>query len=535
MFRIRLLICLSLLLALMLFLAGTLYWSMQRTEHHMLRSQLANQAAMSFTDLSQSAYRYFKELTDKIAINRSNETDIEELQQAEAQLWQALGRARDAVTAEVGHFAVDGMTPLEESRELDELALLIELEAVLKQAKWELERVRILQSFDDQKALQAALNQVLNKTIDQQFKPMIDLAISDELEEVVEASARADEVMASLQRLALLCALLAALLAGLMGWWLWRSFNRPVQALLNGVKQVTQGNLQHQTQIEGRNEFSYLAHKFNQMTQRLDKQHQDLLQTRNALEDQVWERTQALEQANKRLQQLDKAKRRFFADISHELRTPLAAIRGEAEVTMRGKSKPEVEYRQALQCIVELSGQLATLVDDLLSMARTNSANIKFDMAPLECNALIERIAQEAASLVREKSLDLVLQLPPRPLKIMGDEARLRQLLLILLDNACRYTRVAGSEIVIRLITLGHRLQLSVSSHSQYLSEDECCKVFERHYRGAQARANVPEGSGLGLALAKEICEAHHGSIAMESEPDGETCIRITLPLLSVA
>ncbi len=525
-FRIKLSIAIAVLLGIVLTLATTLFLGMQRAEYHFQRSHLAHGAAQAYVDLSNHAYRHFKELLDRIALNGDAGTSLEHAQLTQRQLFAAVERVRASIQTEIGH--IEAAAGGED--EAEELAQLAEIERLLQHVIWRLERVQVLSNVNAERSAREMLSTTLEETIDRQFKSMIDSAIAEEMREVTWAAEHAEGLMRELRWTAMTTAVLATALALAMGWLLWRNLSEPLNKLVLGVREVARGDLEHRITLPGRNEFTYLAKNFNQMTEQLARQRAELLNAQTGLERQVELRTRELQQANDKLSYLDEARRRFLADISHELRTPLTAIRGEAEVTLRGREKQSDEYRTALRRIIDLSAQLAKLVEDLLFLARSETASVRFEIRPVVLDQLAAAICEEAGALAQTKQLALNLELPNTSITVRGDPLRLRQLLLILIDNACRYTPRGGAITVTLGVESGYA-SLSVADQGIGITEEELAQVFERHFRGERARRAVPSGSGLGLPLAKAIVEAHQGSITLASTPDHGTSVTVKLPL----
>ena len=517
---------LAVLLTIVLLLAATLYWGAHREEYYFQRSQLAHDASLAYVQLSHGAYRHFKELLDIVVLN--GDTSIEQAKLSYQKLQQSLNQLRIATNAEINH--VDEREFEQEIQELEQIDVIEEL---LTEGIWAFERIMLLQRRGAEEPAQAILKDVLEQTIDQQFKPIIDIAIAEEREELAGARQQAQQLLNDLKWMAAATAIVTFCLALAMAIWLLRSLNTPLNRLVKGVRQVAKGDLAHRIQLPGRNEFTYLAKNFNDMTQQLAQQRQHLLMAQAELENKVETRTYELQQANEKLQHIDEGRLRFLTDISHELRTPLTAIRGEAEVTARGKEKSTEEYRDALIRIVELSGQLGKLVEDLLFMARSESASLRFKFSRLVLSNLLNSVYENTQALARQQQLHLSLELPEQDINVSGDQERLRQVLLILIDNACRYSD-PGSKITITLQADKEHAIINVSDQGMGIPSLELKEVFKRFYRGKQARNEVPSGSGLGLPLAKSIIEAHKGTIEANSTPDQGTRVTITLPILSL-
>lgn len=252
-----------------------------------------------------------------------------------------------------------------------------------------------------------------------------------------------------------------------------------------------------------------------------------------AIKRDVTERKKAqteLQRMNAQLQEIDQLRVQFFADISHELRTPLTVIRGEAEVTLRGKDKPVPEYRTVLGRIVHLSNQMNKLVGDLLFLARSESGTVQIDMKPTSLPAILGEVHQEAGILARPKEVTVTLNGQSGPVSVQGDAERLKQLFMILMDNAIKYGRPHGS-IAVRLSTEGPFARVAVTDNGLGIPGEDLPHVFKRFYRVRRGRAAQVGGAGLGLPIAKWLVEAHSGTIAIASEPDKGTTVTVQLPL----
>jgi signal transduction histidine kinase len=248
------------------------------------------------------------------------------------------------------------------------------------------------------------------------------------------------------------------------------------------------------------------------------------------LESQVLERTAALQQANARLQHLDRSRVRFLADISHELRTPLTVVRGEAEVSLRGTARPEQEYRETLEQIVQQAAEMSRLVEDLLFLARSESDTIGLETRPVILQEVLAEALAAGEALTGPNSVRLERRWPNEPILVQADPQRLKQAVVILVDNAIKYSENAD---VVRVAAKanGRFAEVSVIDHGPGIPGDDLPYVFERFYRGGVGRSRELGGSGLGLPIAKWIAENHGGAISVTSEPYRETEFKIRLPM----
>ena len=220
-----------------------------------------------------------------------------------------------------------------------------------------------------------------------------------------------------------------------------------------------------------------------------------------------------------------RAKAEFLAEVSHELRTPLIVIRGNAEIGLElGR---DCEHEELLQEIVRESSTMSRMVEDLLFLARSESAAPPFRMEPVEINVLIKGFARRARSLAAEHGATIDTTLAETGL-VRVDPARVEQAVLALVDNAIKYGP-EGQRITLRSGAVDRELRVEVGVRGPGIPEMELPHVFERFYR----LDGVDEpGSGLRLSIAQTIAEAHGGRIEAESQPGGGTRMSLILPLL---
>jgi signal transduction histidine kinase len=369
----------------------------------------------------------------------------------------------------------------------------------------------------------------LKETIDRDFGTIIDEAIRDERGEVAMVKLRDQEFTQWLTTFTLLTSLCAILFVAGMGWFLLKRLQHQVEELINGTQRLASGDLGYRIQLKGPKEFYRLALGFDAMAGMLEKQRAHLLHASASLEQKVQERTAELDKANQELRRLDNARKSFFADVSHELRTPLTAIRGEAEVTLRGRDKPLEEYKGALNRIVEMAKQLAKLVDDLLLFARTESAPTRLEVSLFALDQLLRDVCEENSVVAEKNHLTFVLQCSDS-LLVKGDRRRLKQVFVALIDNAIRYAPGSG-EVSLSLNSVGTFAIVTVQDWGPGIDSAEMPYVFDRFYRGAKARMRVSKGAGLGLAIAKSIVDAHQGKMTLKSAPGRGTSVIVRLPI----
>ncbi len=215
----------------------------------------------------------------------------------------------------------------------------------------------------------------------------------------------------------------------------------------------------------------------------------------------------------------------FISNASHELRTPLTLIKASAEVIQRGR--PDEESSQLLGDILGECDYMSRLVDDLLLLSRLDTHRLELAREPVALPHLLEEIVQQAHKLVGERQI--TVEIGAVQGVVWGDLARLRQVLLILLDNAIRFTPDGG---VIRLETLQKRktCQMIVSDNGKGIAPEHLPHIFERFYQANPTGEGQSRGNGLGLSIAKGIIDALNGEISVESRPGQGTRFVIELP-----
>jgi len=219
----------------------------------------------------------------------------------------------------------------------------------------------------------------------------------------------------------------------------------------------------------------------------------------------------------------------FVADASHELRTPLSLIRANAELLQRHPRKTVGASKGAVDDIISETDRLSTLVSQLLTLAKADAEATTFVFTEIALHDLVEDVGKQVGVLADRKGLQLDVRLDG-PARVRGDEVRLRELLLILLDNAIKFTDAAGT-VALTLAVDGGKAVVQVRDSGRGIPPDMLPHVFDRFYRADKARSREEGGAGLGLAIAKWIVEGHRGSIRVDSYPGMGTTVTVELPV----
>jgi signal transduction histidine kinase len=216
----------------------------------------------------------------------------------------------------------------------------------------------------------------------------------------------------------------------------------------------------------------------------------------------------------------------FVANASHELRAPLTLIRAGSDAALR-KSTRNSSVKNLLGDVVSEVDHMNHLVEDLLLMSRLDIGKLKMvnEVVPLE--ELAGEIERQYIPIMAEKLIDFTVQ--SEPLKLFGDKVRLRQVILILLDNALRHTPVKGN-ILLTFKEQDNHTVISVSDSGEGIPAKHLPHVFERFYQAESDRRDGNTGSGLGLSIAKSIVEAHGGKISIQSEMKVGTTVICSFP-----
>lgn len=220
------------------------------------------------------------------------------------------------------------------------------------------------------------------------------------------------------------------------------------------------------------------------------------------------------------------AQQRFVSDASHELRAPLTAIQANLELLQRHPEMTEDDRREALAEAERESARLTRLVADLLALARAD-AGIPLRSSLVDLDAVVLDVVSSARQLARGQVLTIDCF---EPVQVRGDEDRLNQLLLILLDNALKYTP-AGGTVAVALVCNGDAAEVAVRDTGVGIPESDLPHVFERFYRADPARGRDPGGTGLGLPIADWIARQHGGHIEIVSRTGEGTTVTVHLPL----
>jgi signal transduction histidine kinase len=289
-----------------------------------------------------------------------------------------------------------------------------------------------------------------------------------------------------------------AILLGLGGGWLMmRKALEPVESLCNAVSAFNESNLGVRLpRTENGDEFDRLTGVFNEMAGRLEGSFNQI--------------------------------REFTLRASHELKTPLTVMRGGLEVLLEDPLITDHHRESILNELQEVQ-RLSRIVDGLALLTKSEAGFVTLQRAPVQLHDLVRDAYDDAQILARES--ELLVQLSRcDPAQILGDQERLRQMLLNLVDNAVKFNSHGGS-LMMELCTSRDIATLRISNSGPGLEPNSLTRIFEPFYRGDAAHSREVDGSGLGLAIVRWIVGSHSGTIHAQSEPGVITTLTVHLPI----
>ncbi len=290
------------------------------------------------------------------------------------------------------------------------------------------------------------------------------------------------------------------LFASLLGYWLSIKSLAPVDRIIRTAEQIGVDNLSRRLEVpQPHDELRRLTETLNLMLDRIETSFRRIT--------------------------------RFTADASHDLRTPITIIRATAEIALR-KQRSELEYQEALSRVLETSVETTALLENLLTLARADAGTGGLEMHTVDLAAHVRKAQERAAVLAASKSLSLSVRVPEAPVHVRADSVAIDRLLLILLDNALKYTP-PGGRCEIELQKSEHEAHILVRDSGVGIETNELELVFERFHRSDQARSPETPGAGLGLSIARWIAGVHGGSIRAASTIGVGSEFLVTLPALN--
>jgi heavy metal sensor kinase len=306
-----------------------------------------------------------------------------------------------------------------------------------------------------------------------------------------------DGVLGAFTSVLLLSTPVILTLATVCGLWLGRRALRPIARITEDARAITEQNLSARLAVaDSRDELQQLSETLNAMLGRI-------------------------EESFSRIKQ-------FTADASHELRAPMTLIYAAAQYSLR-RERSRDELLASMQKIQRESQRTTALIDDLLRLARGDDRKETVPLLPMATEPLLRDVAEQARTMAADKNIDVQLHVDADPLHVRANEASLRRLLLVLVDNAVKFTPRGGTVILKGSRDATH-VTISVADTGAGIAPDDQRHIFERFWRADKVRAREAGGTGLGLPIARQIAEQHGAGLSVKSEVGGGSLFALRLP-----
>jgi signal transduction histidine kinase len=312
----------------------------------------------------------------------------------------------------------------------------------------------------------------------------------------------------------LLIVLLAILLppSAIFSYIVARRTTRRLESLAAAATALRWGDLSARVPVEGEDEVAQLQTDFNAMAAYLERA------------------TGEIQAERDKVVTLLQSRRDLIANVSHELRTPVATLRGYLESILKDKGVAPVGLRPDLEVMANEVERLQGLIDDLFTLARAEVDGLVLNVRPTDIGSLVrERVEAMAPLAWQSDRVELVAEVPPDLPPALADPERLEQVLINLLRNGVRHTPPGGIAAALVAAEAEH-VRIEVRDTGAGIPPAELDHIWERFYRGAEARVKDHRGAGLGLALVKELTEAMGGAVEVKSEAGRGSCFTLRLP-----
>jgi signal transduction histidine kinase/ActR/RegA family two-component response regulator len=317
--------------------------------------------------------------------------------------------------------------------------------------------------------------------------------------------------------------------------WLAGRLTRPLTELSSSMARAERGEPGVHATLSGPSDLQQMARAFNRMIDAQDARGEELQRHRDQLEAAVLARTAELQDAKERAEVANAAKSEFLARMSHELRTPLNAVLGYAQI-LRMDAGLSSRQQTGLGIIQSSGEHLLTLIVDILDLARIEAGKTVIDSGPVDLAGLVCSVADIVRVKAEEKGLTFVVDADPAlPAHVLGDEKRLRQVLINLLGNAVKFTD--NGHVTLRARNLrpdgrGVRLRFEVHDSGVGISAEAAKRLFQPFEQAGEAR-HRSAGTGLGLAISRQLVRLMGGDVQVRSQPGTGSVFwfELTLPL----
>lgn len=242
-------------------------------------------------------------------------------------------------------------------------------------------------------------------------------------------------------------------------------------------------------------------------------------------DDEIGKLSDTFNYMSEEIQRSDAIKNEFISSISHELRTPLTAIQGWSEIILTGEVENFEEAKEGLEIISSETKRLTSLVEELLDFSKLESGKIGLNLENIDINRLVNEVYTYFRKIFQQEGLQVRLNLEEQPCNVMGDVNRLKQVLINIIDNAIKFSKEDG-KISISTFCNRENVLIEIEDNGIGISKEDIEKVTEKFYKGKAKKA----GSGIGLAVCREIVHLHGGELSIDSNEGEWTKVRIAIP-----
>jgi two-component system, NtrC family, sensor kinase len=329
---------------------------------------------------------------------------------------------------------------------------------------------------------------------------------------------------AALKRLAFV--LLGALgFAVLAGMFLAGRMVGPIQALQAGAARIGRGDLSQRIAIKTGDELEALADQFNDMAGQLQESYA-------GLEQKVEERTREVEEKSRQLEMASQHKSQFLASMSHELRTPLNAIIGLTEMMVTNAARFGTEKAaEPLRRVQRAGTHLLGLINQVLDLSKIEAGKLELSPESVNLAPLIDEVVGTARQLAEQNNNRLIDESQPNLGQLIVDPMRLRQILLNLLSNACKFTKQGEVTLRVRKMVNGRNwIEFAVADTGIGMTPAQQAKLFEEFTQADSSTARQYGGTGLGLAITRKLARMMGGDVTVTSEPGKGSIFTVRLP-----
>ncbi len=303
--------------------------------------------------------------------------------------------------------------------------------------------------------------------------------------------------LAHIQKIILFSILVGMLIAFGLSFLTNASLVKPLVKMRNIAEQMAKGNYRQKLEINSADELGHLAASFNTLSSEVQRKITVVTE--------------------------------FVANVSHEIKTPITAIGGAVETLLSGAIHNEKEAREFLEIALNHTNRLNNIVDDLLTLSKIETKEIKIDFVPVNLKDIINNVIKLLEDSIHLKNQFIDIDIPADIPEIPADEKKLEQVFFNLLDNAIKFTSDSG-KIFITAQNLSDMVKIGISDTGIGIPAGHIDRIFERFYRVDVARSRDMGGTGLGLSIVKHIIQLHNGRITVTSQPGNGSVFSVFLP-----